>query len=278
MIRISLFTFSLLIFLNSSYASGTDTIKVYFDLDVPEMNTTARHHLDSLAYNDILLPDSKYGIIGYADYLGDEEYNIELSEKRAYSVQEYLQGLGVKKDKIETVIGKGEVSREQEQVNGYPQDRRVDIIIGGFKVPPPVVTKVASSPKIDIERAKKNETIRLDRIYFLPGSHFIREESREELVQLYLIMKNTPSLKIRIEGHICCNSQKTPDGYDYDSQEYKLSENRAKFVYDYLIERGIDKNRLSYIGFSIKKPLIWPERTPQDENLNRRVEIRIIDK
>lgn len=262
-----------------SYGADGDTIKVYFDLAIDKLNSNARHQLDSLAYNDMLLPHNKYGIIGYADYLGSEASNEELSQRRANNVKAYLSGLGISSENIITVTAMGEVDRDQEQENGYPEDRRVDIIIGGFKEPV-IENKLTPKPepKINIEKVKKNETITLDRIFFKPGSHMIREDSREQLVQLYVIMKNTPTLKIRIEGHICCHTNNTPDAYDYDAQEFKLSTNRAKYVYDYLIGRGINKNRLSYIGFSNTKPLRSPERTPMDEDMNRRVEIRIIDK
>ena len=274
----------------AAHAGNADTIKIYFDLGVPTLNKTAMHQLDSMAYYDILIPSKNYGIIGYADYLGSEESNITLSQNRAGAVQRYLQGLGIKPQNIETVTGKGEVSRNMPATDGYPEDRRVDIILGGFKtqkpspqpspIPPPpkVVVAEKPAPKIDITNVKKDETIRLDNILFLPGSHRIREESLETLFHLYIVMKDHPTLKIRLEGHICCLKNTTHDGYDYDSQEYRLSENRAKAVYDYLVEKGIDEERLEYKGFGISKPLAWPERSFADENMNRRVEVRILEK
>ncbi|MBW7913962.1 MAG: OmpA family protein, partial [Taibaiella sp.] len=140
------------------------------------------------------------------------------------------------------------------------------------------VVIVTPAPKIDITNLKKVETIRLDNILFLPGSHKIRSESETSLFHLYIVMKDHPTLKIRLEGHICCLKNTTHDGYDYDSQEYRLSENRAKAVYDYLVEKGIDEERLEYKGFGISKPLAWPERSFADENMNRRVEVRILEK
>ncbi len=267
-------------------AGHGDTIKVYFDLGIPTLNKSAMQQLDSLAYYDILLPNKNYGIIGYADYLGSEESNVTLSQNRANAVQEYLQGLGIKQENIETVTGKGEINRDLASSEGYPQDRRVDIVLGGFKKqkpapeppkPKPAVIE-APAPKIDITNIKKDETIRLDNILFLPGSHSIREGSEEALFHLYIVMKDHPTLKIRLEGHICCLKNTTHDGYDYDTQEYRLSENRAKAVYDYLVEKGIDEERMQYKGFGLSKPLAWPERSFADENMNRRVEIRILEK
>lgn len=276
-----------------------DTINVYFDLAIPSLNNTAMQYLDSLAYYNVLPTNKEYGIIGYADYLGSEESNILLSEKRAKAVKDYLTGLGVAPQKIKTVVGKGEVSRDTEASDGYPTDRRVDIVIGGFKHIPidsmlsiklckcgdtncrytkHIKTPVKRPAKLDISKVEKNETIALKNIFFLPGSHRIREESTEPLFELYITMSDNPNLKINIEGHICCLKNTTNDGYDYDVQEYGLSRNRAKAVYDYLISKGIDKERMNYEGFGITRPLIWPERSLADENLNRRVELRVIDK
>lgn len=405
----------LAIFLSHLHSSAQDTIKVYFDLGVPSLSTTAMRQLDSLAYYDILIPNKNYGIIGYADYLGSEESNVTLSQNRANAVQQYLQGLGIKEQNIETVTGKGEVNRDINAYDGYPEDRRVDIVLGGFKAPThshedaeyicrcgkpgcrkgPLVkvnklkwsvffeenktdaapklrkgqdaviknlcdyltahpdkrvrvsgyfsgagetvkvaleraqyvvaslkkcgipaervrvgraafggddtstlpgnlwradiiidtstyvqpeVKTNTTPKIDITNIKKDETIRLDNILFLPGSHRTRQDSEEALFHLYIVMKDHPTLKIRLEGHICCMKNTTHDGYDYDTQEYRLSENRAKAVYDYLVSKGIDEERLEYKGFGISKPLAWPERSFADENMNRRVEIRVLEK
>ena len=51
-----------------------------------------------------------------------------------------------------------------------------------------------------------------------------------------------------------------------------------KEIYDILIEKGIDETRMEYLGFGKTRPLVWPEKTEEDENRNRRVEIRILKK
>lgn len=273
-----------------------DTIKVYFDLDIPTLNAQARHYLDSLAYYNIIDPTEQYGIIGYADYLGGDEYNITLSQNRANSVQKYLQGLGVRPQNIETVIGKGKVERDITTNEGYPTDRRVDIIPGGFKINadsskyvckcgkpnckkgPFVKEEKPKTEKRTLTNIKKDETIALENMFFLPGRHILREQSETTLFNLYITMKDNPSLKINIEGHICCLKNTSHDGWDYDTKDFKLSENRAKAVYDYLLEHGISENRMKYEGFGVQNPLIWPERSLADENLNRRVEIRVLEK
>ncbi len=265
-----------------SIAAPADTVKLYFDLGIAKLTPKSQHVMDSLVYYEKLIPGKKLGIIGYADFLGSEESNVSLSENRAKNVQEYLVSLGIKASDIQTVIGKGEVRRDgMTDKSGFPTDRRVDIIPGGFKEPPkPVAVKpaVIPPPIIDISKVKKNEAIKLENMFFEPGSHKMRAESRPTLKKLLAVMKDNPTLVIQIEGHICCLDPHNTEGYDYDTQEYKLSENRAKAVYDYLEDNGIDEERMRYKGFGKKKPLVDPEETEEDQNKNRRVEIRILKK
>jgi outer membrane protein OmpA-like peptidoglycan-associated protein len=58
----------------------------------------------------------------------------------------------------------------------------------------------------------------------------------------------------------------------------KLSTNRAKRVYDYLLKKGINKNRMTYQGYGGTKPLVRFEKDSEDANKNRRVEIKVIKK
>lgn len=258
---------------------AADTIKLYFDIGVAKLSPASQHIIDSLVYYEKLVPGKKLGIVGYADFLGSEESNVGLSENRAKNVQAYLTGMGIKAEDIQTVIGKGEVRRDgMTDAAGYPTDRRVDIIPGGFKVTPPPPPVPVVKPLIDLSTVKKNETIKLDRIFFEPGSHMLKPLSKPTLDKLLAIMKENPTLKIQIEGHICCIPADNTDGYDFDSQEFQLSVNRAKAVYDYLAKNGIQADRMKYKGFGKTKPLISPEVTEEDENMNRRVEIRILEK
>ncbi|MGN6567210.1 MAG: OmpA family protein [Flavipsychrobacter sp.] len=260
---------------STTFATERDSIKVYFALDARKLSQSAKLKIDSAIYLDIIRPDQDLIILGYADYLGSKEYNIDISKVRAENVKSYLIGSGFKPDKVTLCIGKGKIDRAP--INGklgYPADRVVQIII---KKEQTVLTPKAKPPITDITTAKPNETIKLDRIFFYPGSHRVRPESMQELNKLYLVLKEQPTLKIQVEGHICCNGT-TPDGLDFDNGEYRLSVNRAKAIYDYLISRGIDEKRLKYAGFGKTRPLVDPERNEEDENMNRRVEVRVLER
>lgn len=82
----------------------------------------------------------------------------------------------------------------------------------------------------------------------------------EHLVEL--LIKDT-TLSVHVRGHVCCGPS------------YRLSKKRACRAYRFLKKSGIDKQRLSYKGYSDAAPLAFPEETEEDEIRNRRVDFII---
>lgn len=275
-----LFAFSL-----TSHAQRLDTVSVYFDLDVRDAFNTAP--LDSLF--SALEYQEKARVLGYADYLGSAEYNEQLSDDRAKTVAQYINQKGGKKLQVKSISGKGEIaSRGAESADGHAPSRRVDVIVE-FEVAvestqPEVVevvevveTEAEPLPDPDIYEVdtSSTENIVLEGLSFIPGRHYPLPQSGPVLERLLETMKRYPDLKIEIQGYICCEYSQF-DGIDQDTQEPHLSENRAKFVYEYLIESGIDAERMSYKGYGSSKPKVFPEVTEEDQQANRRVEIKVV--
>lgn len=107
-----------------------------------------------------------------------------------------------------------------------------------------------------------------DNIEFEINSATITTDSDPLLAQVVQLLSSSPDiLKLRIEGHT------DTDG----SAEYnqKLSETRAKAVYDYLTAKGIDPARLEVVGLGESKPLDTSGTEAADEK-NRRVEFHIV--
>lgn len=98
-------------------------------------------------------------------------------------------------------------------------------------------------------------------IKFEGGTNEIIQTDKEYLDHLYSTLQKHTSLKAHIRGHVCCGNNK------------RISKKRAKIIYDYLIEKGISKNRLSFKGYSNSDPIVYPERTSEDRKTNRRVDI-----
>jgi outer membrane protein OmpA-like peptidoglycan-associated protein len=83
---------------------------------------------------------------------------------------------------------------------------------------------------------------------------------------MYLLINN-PTIIVEIGGH-------TDDvGSEVDNQ--KLSEKRAKAVYDYLVVKGIKANQLAYKGYGEKAPFT-ENSSEEGRALNRRTELKII--
>jgi len=101
-------------------------------------------------------------------------------------------------------------------------------------------------------------------ILFETGKSAIQQESLPIVDQIYQMLNSNASLKISIEGH-------TDNVGDAVSNK-KLSNDRAKAVMDALVAKGIDKTRLSSLGWGQEKP-VADNRTEDGRTKNRRVEI-----
>lgn len=99
--------------------------------------------------------------------------------------------------------------------------------------------------------------------FYLPyfGSEFqVDLNYQYRLQELAEWVRKDTSVHLHVRGHVCCG----------DGQ--RLSRLRAFRVYRYLLDYGAPQERLSYKGYSNRCPRQWPEKTEEDEALNRRVD------
>ena len=261
----ALFFFSML-FATNGYCQKSDTFSVHFDLNDPRLNKRAGDFIDNLIFKDVLIHGQKLILLGFADYLGSNGHNDSLSNARAKNVEDYLVNAGFDKKDITLCIGKGKINRTPVGKDGFGRDRKVQIIIDRGS-PPPLKSSV-----LDISKAKVNQTITLKNILFVGGQPIILESSLPELNNLLKLLIDNKTLRIQIEGHICCVG--SVEGVD----DNNLSVFRAKAIYDFLVSKGIDPHRLTYVGLGNRNPVSREENTEEDREKNRRVEIRILDK
>jgi outer membrane protein OmpA-like peptidoglycan-associated protein len=259
-----------------------DTLSIHFPFDQSVLTPAARSKLDSflIIYKSINSP-TPLTIKGHCDSLGTPGYNENLSKKRSFAVHNYLLRNGLPKEAIEMVEGYGESmplntnSTPEEQ----QQNRRVELV-WTQKTEPPVTSETPKDTVIEfskevVDTVKEGQTLRLRNINFYGGSHRFLPESQSALNELLEVMKSYPTVEIEIQGHICCLHGTPGDGVDFDSGNRMLSVNRARAVYEFLIENGIDPKRMTYKGFAATKPLVFPENSEEDRTMNRRVEIQI---
>jgi len=95
----------------------------------------------------------------------------------------------------------------------------------------------------------------------------VAPSSDPELKILYRTLVDHPDMKIEIRGHT--------DNVGDDAYNQQLSEARAKSVFQYLVDRGIDTGRLSYKGFGETQPIASND-TEQGRKQNRRTEFLVV--
>jgi len=107
-----------------------------------------------------------------------------------------------------------------------------------------------------------------DRIFFVRAKAIIEVVSFAELDRVVSILQEDSTLRLRIEGHT--------DSEGTDQRNQKLSDRRAKAVYNYLLFKGISADRMEFAGFGSKKPLA-PNDTPEGMAVNRRTEMILMN-
>ncbi len=95
----------------------------------------------------------------------------------------------------------------------------------------------------------------------------LRPESIEELDKLLEFLNTKPTLRIEISSHT--------DNKGSARYNKKLSEERAKSVVTYLVNKGIDINRLEAKGYGFDEPIATND-TDEGRQMNRRTEFMII--
>lgn len=99
------------------------------------------------------------------------------------------------------------------------------------------------------------------------NSATLKTISYPALDNLFSFLITNLDIKGEIAGHT--------DNIGTEKRNKELSEQRAKSVYDYLVKKGIDKERLTYVGFGPTQPISGND-TAFGRSLNRRTEFKIL--
>jgi outer membrane protein OmpA-like peptidoglycan-associated protein len=109
----------------------------------------------------------------------------------------------------------------------------------------------------------------LEKVYFDVNKATIQPRSYKLLDQVAMTLKAHLEIKkIRIEGHTDSDG---PDDFNL-----ALSERRVEAVLQYLVDKGVEQERLAPQGFGETKP-VAPNTTKSNKEKNRRVEFIIVD-
>lgn len=223
---------------------------------------------------------AKYNFIikGYTDFVDTENFNLKLSQDRATSVSSYLEKNY--KSLIHSIEkeAKGElptIATNQNERVGVQQHRKVSISISKNENKPTIVRKKENIYVVPVNKLKVGKSYAFGKINFKIGRVTLLTSSKKELEKLVRFLRKNRNIHIEIQGHVCCGGLDVSDALNSDTGTQTLSVDRARFIYRYLMSRGISEKRLSYKGYAFKSPLRFPEKGRRDRSANRRVEIMI---
>jgi len=101
-----------------------------FEFDSAELTTTDKQNLDVIIERLKANPDSKVAIGGYADSTGNAAYNVDLSQRRAKAVKDYLVANGICAKRISTKgYGATDFIASNDTKEGRAQNRRAELVI-----------------------------------------------------------------------------------------------------------------------------------------------------
>lgn len=255
--------------------AAQDKIEVFFDFNKSNLNSNAINILDDWILNNT---NSKLvKISGFCDWKGTNSYNDSLAKQRVQSVLDYLNESNTEMElnNFNTqIIGENFTQNKTQALN-----RKVEIlytiqvleIVEEKKVKKENdIPEIRKEPTLSeqMNTAQIGDKIKLKSINFFNNSAQIVPKSTKVVFELLAVLKETPNLKIEIQGHICCQSSNKND---------RIATERALAIYNFLKRNGIKSNRISYKGFGTTQPLYSiPEKNDFERNENRRVEIKII--
>ncbi|WP_149277475.1 OmpA family protein [Pareuzebyella sediminis] len=117
------------------------------------------------------------------------------------------------------------------------------------------------------------QLLQLSTIYFDFDKYNIRKDSEIEVEKVVVAMEKYPSLKLKVNAHT--------DSRGKDAYNLWLSQKRAQATVNYMIAKGIAKERLSSQGFGETKLINQCENgvkcTDEEHELNRRSEFIILE-
>jgi len=111
------------------------------------------------------------------------------------------------------------------------------------------------------------QVVRLNNVFFDFDKYNLRNESFVELDRVVQLLKENPGIEIEMSAHT--------DSKGADDYNYRLSDDRARSVREYIVSKGIDEKRIVSQGYGETKPVSTNE-TEEGRQLNRRVEFKII--
>ena len=143
---------------------------------------------------------------------------------------------------------------------GFAFDTRLVV----FDLPKGNVVKTQA----EVKKVEVGKTFDLHDINFATNSYELTNESKKIILLFKDFLNENPNIRVELQGHT--------DNVGNAKANQILSENRAKAVFHFLVENGIDASRLTSKGFGASKPRVSND-TEYGRAKNRRTVFVILD-
>jgi OmpA-OmpF porin, OOP family len=227
------------------------TLHGEFDIDQAIIRPEYRDEIAKVGDFMKKYPTTTAVIEGHTDNVGSAEHNMDLSQRRAESVVNYLvEKFGIDRSRLAAKgYGLTRPVADNSSDEGRQKNRRIEAIIDCV---------------FEVKEIKPPERICISLVQdFDSGKADIKPEYRGEIAKIADYMKQYPSTTAVIEGHT-----DNIGGYEVNM---KLSQQRAENVVNYLVDNfGLDRSRLSAKGYGYNRRIAYND-TSEGRQKNRRI-------
>ena len=227
------------------------TMHIEFDIDRALIRPEYRDEVAKVGDFMKKYPTTTAVIEGHTDNVGTYNHNMELSQRRAESVVNYLvENFGIDRSRL-TAKGQGFTHPVADNATdeGRQKNRRIEAII---------------DCAFDVQQIEPPERLCMSLVVdFDSGKADIKPVYRDEIAKVADYMKKYPTTTAVIEGHT--------DNVGDAENNMLLSQRRAENVVTYLVDTfGIDRSRLSAKGYGATRRISYND-TPEGRQANRRI-------
>ncbi len=121
---------------------------------------------------------------------------------------------------------------------------------------------------IPLERVEQGSRVVLRNVFFETDAYELLPESMVELRKVVRFLGQNPDVQVEIGGHT--------DDTGSDTYNQELSQKRAEAVVRYLVDQGVERDRLTSAGYAALRP-IADNDSEEGRARNRRTELKIIE-
>lgn len=280
---------------------------IAFDHNSAYLSKDARHILGSIIPDEPGWMIEKIDIEGHCDPSWRNTYNLELSKARAVMVYEFLSDIFPDKGDYEIRhVGENHPFSIEDpaanrcvlvsiylleiDVKATPTQVLFPEEFPGFidLVQPPIEDKTEPAPvsKFIPTEFEADTKFKIEDIFFYGNSAVYRDESKTSLHELAAFMKYNTAVRVRIDGHVNGNMGKrylkkaadsNPERTTYKNAIH-LSYERANTVKRFLVNEGIDGDRIQCEGKGGSEKIHEKPKNQAENRANRRIEVIILNK